>query len=152
VDPYALIYRGYRWFMVGWCYLREGLRTFRLDRVLAVEVRAEIFSRPEGFDSVAYLTNALVDAPVTYVLEVVLGVSLAEARRRIEPVLVTLEETPDGVVLRGATSDLRWWAHLLAGLHCPLIIRQPPELRESLRQLGNDLTALAEHGVTPGHE
>jgi len=147
VDPYGLVYRGYRWFMVGWCHLRAGRRTFRIDRVLAAAIGAESFTRPADFDPVAYLTSALADAPATYTLDVVLGLPLAEAQRRIEPVLVTLEETPDGVVLRGATSDLRWWAHLLAGLNCPLSIRQPPELREALRQLGHDIIALAEHSV-----
>lgn len=145
VDPYGLVYRGYRWFMVGHCHLRAGLRTFRLDRVLGAEVCAVTFDRPTDFDPVAYLTTALADAPMTYILEVVLGLPLAEAQRRIEPVLVTLEETPDGVVLRGATSDLRWWAHLLAGLGCPLAIRQPPELQGAMRRLGEEIAALAEH-------
>ncbi len=144
VDPYGLVYRGYRWFMVGWCHLRAGLRTFRLDRVLAAAVCAETFERPADFDAVAYLTTALADAPTTYVFEVVLGLPLAEAVRRIEPVLVTLEETADGVVLRGATSDLRWWAHLLAGLNCPLTIRRPPELRAAFRQLGEEIIARAD--------
>src|SRR5262249_19783959 len=46
VDPYGLVYRGYRWFMVGWCHLRAGLRTFRVDRVLAARIGAEAFTRP----------------------------------------------------------------------------------------------------------
>jgi predicted DNA-binding transcriptional regulator YafY len=147
VDPYGLIYRGYRWFMVGWCHLRGGLRTFRADRVLAAKIGAEAFTRPIDFDPAAYLTSALADAPATYTLDVLLGLPLMEAQRRIEPVLVMLEETREGVVLRGATSELRWWAHLLAGLNCPLTIRQPPELREALRQLGHDIVALADASI-----
>jgi predicted DNA-binding transcriptional regulator YafY len=76
---------------------------------------------------------------------VVLGLPLAEARQRIEPVLVTLEEIPEGVVLRGATSDLRWWAHLLAGLGCRLTIRQPSALQDAMRRLGEEIVALAAH-------
>jgi len=144
VDPYGLIYRGYRWFMVGHCHLRAGLRTFRVDRVLTAKIGAETFSRPPDFDAVAYLTASLADAPTTYALDVVLDLPLAEARRRIEPVLVTLEEGTDGVVLRGAVSDLRWWAHFLAGMDCPFTIRRPPELRVALDQLGRDILALAE--------
>jgi predicted DNA-binding transcriptional regulator YafY len=145
VDPYGLVYRGYRWFMVGHCHLRAALRTFRLDRVLAAEVCVATFVRPTDFNPMAYLTTALADAPTTYTLEVVLGLPLAEARRRIEPVLVTLEEIPEGVVLRGATSDLRWWAHLLAGLGCRLTIRQPSALQDAMRRLGEEIVALAAH-------
>lgn len=151
VDPYGLVYRGHRWFMVGWCHLREGLRTFRLDRVLAVEPSTETFTRPIDFDPLAYLTGALAQAPATWTLEVVLDLPLAEAQRRIQPVFVTLEETPDGVVLRGATSDLRYWAHLLAGLGCPLLIRRPNELRMALRQLGTDIVKLADQSGGSGY-
>ncbi len=33
-DPYGLVYRAGRWYIVGWCHLRRGLRSFRLDRVV----------------------------------------------------------------------------------------------------------------------
>jgi predicted DNA-binding transcriptional regulator YafY len=148
VDPYGLVYRGHRWFMVGWCHMRGGLRTFRLDRVLAAEPRAETFTRPADFDPLTYLTSALGEAPATWALEVVIHLPLAEVQRQIVPVLVTLEETPDGVVLRGATSDLRYWAYLLAGLDCPLTIRQPPELHDALLQLGHDLIARVDRPTT----
>jgi predicted DNA-binding transcriptional regulator YafY len=36
VDPYGLACRAGYWYMVGYCHLREGVRTFRLDRVLSV--------------------------------------------------------------------------------------------------------------------
>lgn len=143
VDPYGLVYRTHRWFMVGWCYLRVGLRTFRVDRTLAVEVTEEHFERPIDFDTLNYMLGSLAEERTTWNLDIVLGLPLAEAQRRIAPVLVTLTELPEGVVLRGAVSDLRFWAHLLAGLNCPLHIREPTELREVLRQLGLDIVAIA---------
>ena len=33
-DSYGLVYRAGRWYIVGWCHLRRGLRSFRLDRVV----------------------------------------------------------------------------------------------------------------------
>jgi predicted DNA-binding transcriptional regulator YafY len=35
-DAYGLAYRSGCWYVVGWCHLRRGLRSFRLDRVLSV--------------------------------------------------------------------------------------------------------------------
>lgn len=145
VDPYGVVYRAQRWFMVGWCHLRGDLRTFRLDRAHSVALTDARFERPASFDPLAYLLGTLAEAPAIWIMDVVLDMPLAEAQRRIAPVLVTLTEEPDGVVLRGATSDLRFWAHLLAGLDCPLHIRAPVELRQAMHQLGLDIVALANH-------
>src|SRR5690349_6876803 len=35
LDPYGLVYRAGRWYVVGYCHLRRAVRVFRLDRVLA---------------------------------------------------------------------------------------------------------------------
>ncbi|MBK8025099.1 MAG: YafY family transcriptional regulator [Chloroflexi bacterium] len=37
VDPYGVAYRVGRWYLVAYCHLRGEIRTFRLDRILAIE-------------------------------------------------------------------------------------------------------------------
>src|SRR5688500_17734922 len=45
-DVYGLVFRGGRWYVVGFCRLRSGLRTLRLDRVAHAEPAATVFERP----------------------------------------------------------------------------------------------------------
>jgi len=144
IDTYGLVYHGGRWFAVGYCHLRQDLRVFRLDRVAQAELRDETFARPTDFDSVAYVMRSLASSSGTWPVEVLLRTTLEEARQRVSPVLATLEPTADGVVLWCHVQRLDWLAHLLAGLGFALVIRQPPELREALRQLAADTLRLAD--------
>lgn len=41
VDPSRLLLANGQWYLQGWCHLREGARTFLLDRMAALEVTAE---------------------------------------------------------------------------------------------------------------
>lgn len=58
IDPYALVYRESSWLVVGWCHLRQEIRSFRVDRardaVMAPKPKSPDFERPEGFDVRAY--------------------------------------------------------------------------------------------------
>jgi proteasome accessory factor B len=54
VDPYALVYREGAWLVVGWCHLRQEVRSFRVDRiheaVQAPKPKSPDFERPADFD------------------------------------------------------------------------------------------------------
>jgi predicted DNA-binding transcriptional regulator YafY len=74
---------------------------------------------------------------------VLLETSLREARRRIPPTLGTLEQQPDGVLLRIGADDRGWLASYLAGLELPFRVMQPAELRMAIRSLAERLIARA---------
>ena len=38
IEPYAVIHTDGRWYLIGYCLSRRDLRTFRLDRVIDIEV------------------------------------------------------------------------------------------------------------------
>jgi predicted DNA-binding transcriptional regulator YafY len=144
VDPYGLVYHGGRWYAVGHCHLRGGLRTFRLDRVLAAEPREGAFSRPPDFDSLAHVLHSLATTPWGWSVEVLLETTIEEARHHISPAFATLEEAPGGVLMRCEAANLEYAAHALAGFDCPVVVRRPPELREALHRLAAKVAALAE--------
>jgi predicted DNA-binding transcriptional regulator YafY len=143
VDPYGLVYRTGRWYAVGYCHLRDDLRMFRLDRVTAAELTEERFSRPPGFDALAYVLDSIARMPGAYAVDVLLRADIAAARALIPATLGAVDEGPDGVRLTGFVDDLHWMAGFLAGLNCPFQVRAPEELREALRDLGEQLLAVA---------
>jgi predicted DNA-binding transcriptional regulator YafY len=151
VDPYAVVQGDAFWYTLGYCHLREGRRLFRLDRVLAVERLDEAFELPPGFDTPQGVLEALADMREDrWSVEVLLETTVGEASGQLPKMGVSLEETPEGVVMRSSTSDLGWMARVLAGLSFPFVIRRPSELRESLRRLATEIAALAERTDVPG--
>jgi proteasome accessory factor B len=58
LDPYAMVYREGAWLVVGWCHLRQEIRSFRVDRiheaVQAPKPKSPDFERPTDFDVKAY--------------------------------------------------------------------------------------------------
>lgn len=144
VDVYGIVYRPGFWYAVGYCHLRACLRVFRLDRVLEAELRNEPFKRPPDFDSLAYVMRSLANTPATWVIEVLLETTLEEAQQYVPPVIASLEQVPDGVMLRCSVGYLEWIAHFLSGLRWPFIVIQPPELRDELRRLSTRIADMAE--------
>ena len=148
LDPYGVVFYDGRWFAAGYCHLRGGLRMFRLDRVLRAELRDERFTRPDDFDSLAYVVHSLATAPGTWSVEVRLLTTLDEARQHVPASMATLEPTPDGVVLRCHVQNLDWIARFLVGLGWPMVVCRPPELRQALLKLAAEIRAIAEQDET----
>src|SRR6266487_4338177 len=144
VDPYGLVFRSGFWYMVGYCHLRADLRTFRLDRIVSTEMNEESFTRPPDFDCLAHLLQSLPRTPNTWYVDVRLETTLEHARRVVPPALAILEEDEGGVNFRCYVDNLDWIAYVLLGLGCPLVVRQPAELRDALRRLAHEATKLAE--------
>jgi predicted DNA-binding transcriptional regulator YafY len=144
LDPYGLAFRQGCWYVVGYCGLRHALRSFRLDRVVRVELTETAFERPAGFDPLAYLVRSLATLPRRYSFEVLLRTNFVTAQAEIFEVLGVLEPHPEGVLLRGTTDDLDWLACMLARFSFDFTIRQPGELKAAVSRHAANLFKLAQ--------
>jgi predicted DNA-binding transcriptional regulator YafY len=142
-DAYGLAYRAGRWYAVGWCHLRRGLRSFRLDRVEDVQRLPVSFERPERFDALAHLTTSIARLPRAHAAEVLLATDLATARRELFPVAGVLEPVEAGVVLHAQADDLHWLARELARLPFAFGVRSPRALRTAVAALARRLARQA---------
>lgn len=143
LSPYGLVVHLGAWYVAAHDHAREALRTFRVDRIGAVEVGAAAAPPPEGFDAVEYVTSSLADMPWRHEVEVVLELPLPRARERVAPTLGRLEEEDGGTRLTLRADSLEWAASLLAGLGCAFRIRRPPELAAALRDVAERLVSAA---------
>ena len=133
-DPYGVVQRGGRWYTAGYCHLRQGLRVFRIDRIGEVRLLEPSFRPPEGFDVPSYVSRSVAMVPLAYSAEVVLKTSLRVAQSELYPNFVTLDDTPEGVIMRCTTDSLRWLARLVASFSFAWEVRGPPELEVALRE------------------
>lgn len=144
VDPYGIVSHWGLWYVVGWCHLRQGVRLFRLDRIVDAEVEKTRFTRPPDFNSLEYVLESLAKAPQGWAVEVLLETSLEQAQQFVPPGVAILEESTAGVIFRGYVERLDWFARVLLKFECSFVIRKPVELREALNNIGQEAKNLAE--------
>ena len=51
VDPYRIIYWNNKWYVIGFCHLRNDIRSFRVDRMESLMLTENKFNRPENFSA-----------------------------------------------------------------------------------------------------
>jgi predicted DNA-binding transcriptional regulator YafY len=132
-DTYGVAYRGGAWYAVGYCHLRRDTRSFRLDRVLDVTPLPASFGRPEGFDVLDYLVDALATLPRAHAVEVLLHIDLATARRQLRPELAQLSAARGGGVrMKAQVDELPAMARDLARLPFGFTVLKPVGLQRAL--------------------
>jgi predicted DNA-binding transcriptional regulator YafY len=142
-DPYGLTYYLHKWYVVGYCHLRQGLRSFRLDRILQVEEVSADFERPEGFDPLAHMMQAVATLPRKYAFELLLKTDLATAQNEVFDVLGVLEKDKDGVIMRGSVEDLDWLARQISIFSFDFVVLSPNELKKELQKHSAKLASLS---------
>lgn len=144
LDPYGLAHHRGKWYVVGYCSLRNDLRSFRLDRIFDVKLTNTSFRRPLHFDALAYLVENIASLPRQFTFELLLKTDLIKAQCEIMDALGVLESYGEGVLLRGSTDDLDWLARELAKLPFDFTVRKPEQLRDTLHKRAIKLANLAE--------
>jgi predicted DNA-binding transcriptional regulator YafY len=135
VEPYGVVHMDGRWYLVGRCLSREALRTFRLDRVSALEVRDQRFDRPADFDAKNYLRKSMPFVETGHSVDVWLDMPIEEARSRFALHRVMVEEENGGTRLQCARDNLDRFAAMLLMFGCRMVVRQPEELRKTFQDL-----------------
>ncbi|MGE7624077.1 helix-turn-helix transcriptional regulator [Viridibacillus sp. NPDC096237] len=51
VNPYRIIYWNNKWYVIGFCHLRNDIRSFRVDRIESQMLTENKFNRPENFSA-----------------------------------------------------------------------------------------------------
>lgn len=139
VDPFGIGHRHGFWYLVGRCHLRQELRSFRLDRIIAAQALSGRFERPEHFDTLAHLADSLATQPRTYLAEVELFTDLPHAMNNLGNAIGVFEPIARGVRMRSQVDDLDWLARELARLPFGFRVNSPVLLRDALKKLAGRL-------------
>jgi predicted DNA-binding transcriptional regulator YafY len=134
-DPYGIVFQEGWWYTTGYCRLRDGLRTFRMDRITALDLLDETFERPIEFNALEHVLRSIATMPGAYKVEVLLRGTLEQIGQVFSPDAGTFEQTAEGVVWRREAYEFGWIVYHLLQFDFPVIVRQPPELREAMREV-----------------
>jgi predicted DNA-binding transcriptional regulator YafY len=143
VDPWAVVVRHGRWYLLCHSHSASALRAYRIDRVQSVEVLEQGFEPPATIDPVALLEQHLA-VGWEYDVELVIRAPLAQVAGRMPRALGRLEAVDDSTTrLVGSTSNPWWYAEQLAAISVPYRIVGCRELQETARAVGRRLLAAA---------
>ena len=144
VDPWAVVVRHGRWYVLGWSHAADARRMYRIDRVRSVEVLAEPFVPPENLDPFRALEEQMSQG-WPHAVDVEIDAPLDEVRRWLRRSLGVTEAIDDSRTrLTGTTENLHWYATVLAELRAPYRVVGGPELRAAVRDVGERLLGLAQ--------
>ena len=139
VDPWAVVVRFGRWYVLGWSHVAADRRMYRIDRVLAVDVLDETFTPPDDLDPFRALEEQMSQG-WEHEVDVVIDAAPEEVARWLPRSLGSTAPTEDGRTrLTGSTRNLAWYASELAELPAPFVVDGGDALREAVRDLGERL-------------
>jgi len=145
VDPYGLVVHNRRWYLAGHDHRRDGVRTFRVDRISSVAELSARFVPPDGFDPVAHVRHGLTFGVWTHRTEVWLDTDVATARQMLGVTTGDLRPAAGGgVVFESGVEDLSGMARLLVSLPWRFTVRGPDALVEALDAHVETLVAAVE--------
>lgn len=141
VDPWALVVRFGRWYLVCHDHRADGVRTYRVDRIGSAEVSDQSFDMPTGFDPGAALEEHL-GSGWEYATRVRFLAPIEQVSHWIRGPMGRLEADGDECVLTGTTENPAMYAQeWLSTVPYPFRIEHGPELRAAAAELANRMHA-----------
>jgi predicted DNA-binding transcriptional regulator YafY len=140
VDPWSVVVRYGRWYLLCRSHHADALRTFRIDRVTEVVPLEDGFEVPADLDPAKEL-EANLGRGWEHETHVVFDAPIDEVRPWIRPTLGDLRELPDGrCELVGSTNNAEVYAGVwLAHVPVPFTVVGGPELRAAVRVVAERL-------------
>lgn len=139
IEPYRLAGWWGCWYLVAYCCLRQDHRLFRLDRIEEVQVLTETFVPADAFDAQTYMLAQFWGTSSSPQIEVEFHAPLQVVQQKVPSSFGTCTATNNGVLFRWQYRDIGNAARYLIGLNLPFVVHQPPELRDALLHLADQI-------------
>jgi predicted DNA-binding transcriptional regulator YafY len=150
VDPWAVVARHGRWYLLCHSHRVGAIRTYRIDRVRAVQQTAHPFEPPDGLDPVAAVEENL-GTGWEFSARVVFHAPRDEVAPWIRPPMGRLEPSGDGCVLVGSTRNPAMYAQeWLASVPFAFRVDGGPELRDAVAAVASRFAAALAGQPPPG--
>jgi predicted DNA-binding transcriptional regulator YafY len=139
VDPWAVVLRHSRWYLLCWSHAARGLRALRVDRIATVEAMLDTFTPPPELDALRTLEEHLSQG-WSHAVDVLVDATVEETSRWVPRSLGHLEPDDAGRThLRATTNEPDWYARQLAAIPAPFRVLGSPELQRAIAALGQRL-------------
>lgn len=141
VNVYRVMHVDGRWYAVGWCQLRQELRSFRLDRIRDLAVLDETFAPPQDFDALAHVRAHPCSQPL-HDISVWLACPPEQLHGFLSVWNTDIRAEEGGTRIRCQREQLDFFAAFLLSVPCEFRVDSPPELLGAFQRLGERCHAL----------
>lgn len=143
VDPWAVVVRHGRWYLLCWSHTAAARRVLRVDRIAEATTTDGSYTVPADLDPVREVEDHLADG-WAYEVEVRIEAPFARAARCVPRILGRLHPSGEHCcLLRGSTDVPQWYAAQLAATELPFTVLRSEELRAEVRALSRRLAEAA---------
>lgn len=140
LEPWAVVVRHGRWYLLGWLPDADARRVLRLDRITDVETTGESCTPPDDLDPVREVEDHLADG-WTYPVQVRIDAPVTKVAPCIPRTLGRLDASGEhSCILRGSTDEPAWYAEQLAAIPAPFTVLTSAEIQAAVRTLAHRLT------------
>lgn len=147
VDPWAVVVRLGRWYLLCRSHRADAVRTYRIDRIVDVVTTTDTFDPPVDLDAAAMLERHL-GVGWAHATRVVFLAPTAAVAPYVRGPMGLLEDDPDGCVLVGTTSNPAMYAEeWLSTIPFDFRVEGGPELRSAVGEVGRRFTRAVADGV-----
>jgi predicted DNA-binding transcriptional regulator YafY len=137
VEPHFIVFRGHAFYFVAWCRMRDGFRTFRIERLRGMRRTDDFFLRRE-IDPKKYFEGSwlMFDGEPIDVVARFRGLAARVVSSAQHHPDERVSEETDGIVryeltVKGVEEIRRW----LLGFGDEVEVLSPPELRRSMAKI-----------------
>jgi predicted DNA-binding transcriptional regulator YafY len=143
VDPWAVVVRHGRWYLLCWSLTANARRVLRIDRMVSAEPTAGGDAPPTDLDPIREVEDHLADG-WTHQVEARIEAAVDEVARYVPRALGRLIPLDEHTcTLRGSTDDPIWYAAQLASVPVPFTLIGSDAVRAELRAIADRLSAAA---------
>jgi predicted DNA-binding transcriptional regulator YafY len=144
IEPWAVVLRHSRWYLLGWSRSRQARRVLRVDRIRAAEPQPGTFTPPPDLDALGALEDHLSQG-WPYPVEVIVDAKVEDVERWLPRSLGRLEPAEEGRTrLRASTEDPDWYVRRLAVLPASFRILESDPVRFAMAELSRLLAKSAD--------
>ena len=141
VDPWAVVVRRGRWYLLCWSHAKDARRVLRVDKITKVEAQTASFVPPAELDPLAAVEEHLAMG-WRYPIEVEIDAPLDDAACWIPRSMGRLEPIDENRTrLLASTDEPDWYAGKLSEIRAPFRIIGGPELRAACQFVAQRLLA-----------
>ena len=139
VEPWAVVLRHSRWYLLCWSRTRQARRVLRADRITGIETQPGTFTPPPDLDALRALEEHFSQG-WPYPVDVLIESTAEQAARWLPRSLGRLEPAgPSQARLLASTEDPDWYARRLAAIPVPFCVLASAELQHATAALAQHL-------------
>jgi predicted DNA-binding transcriptional regulator YafY len=143
VEPIALNYRWYAWYLLAFCQTKQDYRVFKVARIRQLETTGQSFSKEHG-DPAVLLEQAFQgigrrELPITLLCKAAVRVQVCEY---LAGEIVKTLENGDFIMRLHVLEDERMWFAMLLSFGNNVTVLEPEELKNRLIETAENIFTL----------